>query len=1050
MSMENCFEAGKAVRLINSPGDIGSLTGRTRELAGTIHWEVRFPEQKSFQPEYELEIVRDEDDDFEDLVFDGRYGNVKDLRRNLLHIQLSGRLANLVYSMDTTNTEFYAYQFKPLLSFLDSPSNGLLIADEVGLGKTIEAGLIWTELRSRYDARRLVVVCPAMLREKWRDELRLRFGVDGLIVDAKDFVEELKQPKYEIPDGRGLICSLQGIRPPRNWEADDSPSNPRAQLARMLDELSTQEPIIDLLVIDEAHYLRNPESQTSKLGKMLRDVAEHIVLLSATPVNLKDDDLYHLLNLVDPDTFQVKDFFPQILSANEPLIEARELALDKRSKLDDIRACLSDAHSHDALKSNLQLGRLLDGDLEKYDLSDNAERVNLANRIERINILRHVISRTRKVEVTEWKVVRDPFTEKIEMSEVENELYLKVTEAIRGYARSANVGAGFLLASPQRQVSSCMVAALESWNNKVGLPEDFFYEDLGEDLDPGNDAGSELSPLIEHLSREVLPYFNVDQLRQHDSKFDRFGTIVRDYLDQHPKEKIVVFSYFRYTLSYLSNRLETLGIQSQILVGGMDRPKQDVINDFRSDDSIRVLLSSEVASEGVDLQFCRVLINYDLPWNPMKIEQRIGRLDRIGQTSEKISVWNMCYAETIDERILEKLFNRLDIFKRALGGMEAILGEEIEQLTSDLIKSNLNKKQENERIEKTALAVEQIRLDEAEVEKNAAHLIAHGGYILEQVQAAHDFKKRITEHDLMIYVKDYLKNFCQGHTFHQLSEDKLEFDIQLPAQTATELDSFVRRKSLFGQTNLASGIQVRAEFLNKVPRYRHKVEAISQFHPLVRFISEDLNNRQNKFYPLVALSLSRDSKDSLVKDYPPGIYAFAIAKWTFEGLRTEEELHAFVASLDCSGKSGPGIQDEQLFSADESWQFVSDARSRGQDWYDASNQIDGRTLVDSIANSIHVLRERFERAREEKDLDNRDRVAFQVQSAERHRDRQLETHNAVLEKLKTQGNTRLIPAREGLINKVKERFEVQVNSLQTKGKLGSASSDVCYGVVKIV
>src|SRR5690606_10948814 len=106
-----------------------------------------------------------------DMLESRRLGRPIDLRRTLTHVKLSGRLANVIYSMEATNTDFYAYQFKPVLKILESPSNGILIADEVGLGKTIEAGLIWTELRSRFDMRRLLVLCPAALREKWRREL---------------------------------------------------------------------------------------------------------------------------------------------------------------------------------------------------------------------------------------------------------------------------------------------------------------------------------------------------------------------------------------------------------------------------------------------------------------------------------------------------------------------------------------------------------------------------------------------------------------------------------------------------------------------------------------------------------------------------------------------------------------------------------------------------------------------------------------------------------------------------------------------------------------
>ncbi len=337
MSEDQVLNPGTIVRLKSDPGRQGVLTGKHRKQAGVRKYQVAFPEGKTFQPDYELEVILDDESDWTSLLESGKFGRVRDLRRNLTHIHLSGRLANLVYSMDATNTDFYAYQFKPVLSFLDSPSNGLLIADEVGLGKTIEAGLIWTELRARYDARRLLVVCPAMLREKWCSELNYRFGVDAEIMDASELLNHLRKNKYEIPDGRGIVCSIQGLRPPSRWQDEDGKvSSPRKALARFLDEQSDDEPLIDLVIIDEAHYLRNPESKSAKLGQLLRAVSDNIVLLSATPINLRSEDLFHLLNLVDPDSFGVKEVFPLVLHANEPLQRARDLALDLRSKGQDI------------------------------------------------------------------------------------------------------------------------------------------------------------------------------------------------------------------------------------------------------------------------------------------------------------------------------------------------------------------------------------------------------------------------------------------------------------------------------------------------------------------------------------------------------------------------------------------------------------------------------------------------------------------------------------------------------------------------------------------
>ena len=128
--------------------------------------QVQFPDGVRWIPEEQLEGNPARLSPL-DMLETGKLGRPIDLRRTLTHVKLSGRLADVIYSMEATNTDFYAYQFKPVIKLLESPSNGILIADEVGLGKTIEAGLIWTELRSRFDMHRLLVLCPATLREKW-------------------------------------------------------------------------------------------------------------------------------------------------------------------------------------------------------------------------------------------------------------------------------------------------------------------------------------------------------------------------------------------------------------------------------------------------------------------------------------------------------------------------------------------------------------------------------------------------------------------------------------------------------------------------------------------------------------------------------------------------------------------------------------------------------------------------------------------------------------------------------------------------------------------
>lgn len=1028
------IDAGTFVRLKTDPGRTGTATGKSRARGDTIYCQIRFPEGPTYVPEYELEPVRDDSTDVFELLRAGRYGTLNDLRRNLTHIQLTGKLANLVYSMDTTNTDFYAYQFKPVLSFLESPSNGLLIADEVGLGKTIEAGLIWTEIRARYDARRLLVVCPAMLRAKWKGELADRFSVQAEILDAAGLLAELGRNKGSVPDGKAFICGMQSIRPPKKSDDGSIRDTPAARLEQLLESAADDEPLIDLVIVDESHYMRNPETQAAKLGHLLRAVTDYMVLLSATPINLKEDDLFQQLNLVDPDFFTHAGSFPDVLRANEPLLRAREHALDRHGTAEEILGCLAKARSHELLADNGQLAALLDDGVNERVLASNEGRIRLANRIERINLLSHAVSRTRKRDVRELRVIREPKAHFVPMNEAERAAYDMVTEVILNYAEESGTNSGFLLAGPQRQVSSCIYAAVKSWSSSDRNIEQQMYEDFGAEFESA-DAGDS-GPLRARLIHRVAPRVDLAELRAHDTKYEQFKSVVLTYLAENPEEKVIVFSFYTGTLGYLQDRLAEDHVQSAVLHGSVDRSKDDVIAEFRNDPRCKILLSSEVASEGVDLQFCRVLINYDLPWNPMKVEQRIGRIDRIGQQSDKVSILNLGHADTIDHRIYTRLMVRLDIFVRALGGLEAVLGEEIHSLTADLFSSRLTPQQQEQRIEQSARAIEQIRQQQDALERQASHMIAHGGYILEQVQAAHDFKKRITSEDLMVYVQDYLSRHCKGFVFQQGNNQELVFDIQLPPELASKLDGFMKNQRLYGQTRLATGDKVLCRFENKLRLPSTKEETISQFHPMIRFISEDLRARDEAYYPLVAISMGETQHGAQIE---PGVYAFAVRRWSFSGLKQEEQIQARVIHLE----------SEIPLDADASLELLNRARVTGEDWLSAGNEADPDAVEAGLDLCVELLESDFRQVSEEKELDNADRVNFQIKAAKQHRDRQLAIQEAILGGYRNTGRSRLIPALQGKIRHIRERFEQKEGQLEQKFDFRRSTFDVCFGIVRV-
>lgn len=1033
---EQKFSAGQRIRLFTDPSRIGVLTEKIKPRRGkNVHY-VQFPEQASWISEDALELVSDGVDDIYSLLNKNQFGRVSDLRRNLTYIQLSGRLANLVYSMDTTNTEFYAYQYKPVLSFLDAPSKGILIADEVGLGKTIEAGLIWTELRARFDARRLMIVCPAMLREKWKDELSNRFGVEATLMNANDLCDELKRSRSQYPPGRAIICSYDGLRPPKSAtdnENDDfsQKESPREKLAKLLDNAAGAEPLFDLIVFDEAHKLRNAESATSKLGRLLRDTSEHLVLLSATPINLHNQDLYQLLNIVDEDTFSNEHVFPNILTANAPLIKAQKVTLDRTSSWDDISALLIQAQKHYLLANNSQLRKILNERLTSNELLLDSNRITLANRIERCDLLSKVLTRTRKAEVKELRVVREIFAPHVEMTEAETELYEKVSEIVHRYAMGKDINAGFLLASPQRQLSSCMYAAVWSWTNKKGIDGFQTYEDFGVETSSTQSS----APLMASIASGVIGTVELDELRKNDSKFNALQSVLGDFFEDAPTEKIILFSYFRATLTYLSERLSELGYKSEILMGGMKESKQNIINRFKSDDSIKVLLASEVASEGVDLQFCRILINYDLPWNPMKIEQRIGRIDRHGQKSDKISILNFCYHDTIDQRIYQRLYERLDIFQNALGDLEAILGEKINVLTKQLLCEKLSGAQEEARIEQTSLAIEQLRQTENELESQASNLIAHSGHILQEVKAAHDFSKRVTEYDLMIFVKDFLERHCQGFEFFQIEPGDYLFEIKLPAIISAELHKFIATRKLQGLTVLDSGHRQKCRFLNKVVSVKDGEEIINQTHPFIQFVCHKLREIDEAFMPLVSLTISNNELPNLES----GIYVAVVKRISFVGVRIEEKLVARVKHID----------NNSILNTELSMDIVNTLRLKANDWPEAKQVVNSEQIEEQFDICDDLLENDYQFDASQKSAENEDRVSFQIESAKKHFERQILSRESALYKHQQAKRNSLVKATEGHIRKIKERFEQREAELEIHEQFTHRIDDVCHVVLNV-
>lgn len=1034
------FGPGVPVRSVDNPGRHGVVTNSPpRQRPSGPHVHVRWADATSdYVHVDELELLdRLATSDPYSLIRDGRYGRTADLRRNLTYAHLSGRLANLVYAMGITNTDFYAHQYRPLLTLLESPANGLLIADEVGLGKTIEAGLIWTELRARFDFRRLVVVCPAMLREKWQTELRLRFGVDASRVDAATLLEELSQPAVNTGEGKAFIVSYQAARPPREWTpAAQPPERPGArwQLADFLHASADQIPPIDLVVFDEAHYMRNTDTAAWQLGDLLRESSSYQLMLSATPINLRNRDLFNLLRLIDPDHFVSEDDFRRLIETNRPLVATRDLVLDRRSNADQIREALNQASREPFLAGSQQLAAILADPPDDVRLANPRYRAELADSLERINLLSHIITRTRKRDVEERRVRRSVQREAVPMTDAERTLYEAVTEATRAYALRNGISDGFLLATPQRMVASCPAAIAEAWLGDAvargELEEDVqseFEDELPESTAPSN------APLRATLAAVVPRAVDVARLRQQDSKFDRLMDVAARFLADHPGEKIVLFTTYRATARYLATRMTAQGLPARLLMGGQAQSKQETIDQFRNTASERVLVSTEVAAEGVDLQFCRVLVNYDLPWNPTRVEQRIGRIDRLGQKAELIHVWNLYFQNTIDERIVSRLLDRLRIFEESLGEAEPIVGEEIRRLEADLLSRRLTAKEEEERIEQTAQALENLRIQREQLEQNAAHMMAHGQRVIERIEAARELSRRVTEEDLVVYVRDYLTAHASGHRFAVDVDDAHLITIQLPPELCARFNDFLTAENLQGKTFLHAGLAKQCKFLNRISESgRRGEEVIHQFHPLIRYITRDLRERSEHFYPVVAL------RTNATDGVPGGRFVFCARSWVFKGVRDEEYLAIAVADLN-SGR---------VLEEDESERLLHAARLGGVEWLEASG-LDQELVQRRLEEAENVLEGRFTELKVRKQNENGDRARFQLDSIQRHLDRRINRWREVRDAHIALGRASLAAATQGRIDTLTSRMAARKERILQQERVVADKAFICAGVIEV-
>lgn len=577
-------------------------------------------------------------------------------RINLAH------LFDPMMAVHTSNVEPLPHQISAVYeAMLPRQPLRFVLADDPGAGKTIMAGLLIRELLMRADAKRILIVSPGSLSEQWQDELLEKFGLQFEIF-SREKQEQCASGNY-FDEQNQLIARLDQLS--RNDDFQEKLKNTDW----------------DMIVVDEAHkmsahYFGNKVNETGrfKLGKLLGSITRHFLLMTATPHNGKEEDFQLFLSLLDGDRFY---------------------------------------------------GKFREG-AHKVDISDM--------------MCRRVKEELLKFDGTPLFPERRAYTANYELSAQEAALYAEVTDYVRNEMnRADNLDGkrkgtvGFALTQLQRRLASSPEAIyqslkrrrkrLESRLNEMKLVArgHGVAETLGEyavkrQIDiPDNidEAADELSSeeyeawaeqvVDQATASETIPELEaeIESLRVleakartvvesgNDKKWEELSKILQDAPEMATasgsRRKLIIFTEHRDTLSYLMERIKGLLGRPDAVVtihGGTNRDERRKIQEeFRNNPDVLILVATDAAGEGVNLQNANLMVNYDLPWNPNRLEQRFGRIHRIGQT-EVCHLWNIVAVETREGAVFQKLLDKLDVERAALGGrVFDILGEAFDNVS---------------------------------------------------------------------------------------------------------------------------------------------------------------------------------------------------------------------------------------------------------------------------------------------------------------------------------------------------------------------------------
>lgn len=585
------FKIGDAVKIIHN-GNIGAVIG-AEDLGSTIKYTVLVNGKVLTFFEDQLSAVDAQNNDL--------FYSAKDVNSLLTARLILNPSITSLYSLNSAKIDFIPYQFRPVLKIITSDSPRILIADGVGVGKTIEAGLVLKELEARFDIKSVMVICPRPLitEKKWQNELK-RFGEKFTHIDGKQLrycIDETINDDGEWPSDYQKCIVPYSLFDEAVVCGTSDGGLTKLNKKSLID--MTPFPKFDLVIIDEAHHIKNPNTYAYQAAQMFCDNAESIVLLTATPIQLGDKDLYVLLNLIRPDLVFDYDSFKHMSEPNPFINEAAKLIRGnkenwKEEALDNLVKAGNTNWGTAMLIPNpvyRNAVRMLNRD--KISLED---RVKLIGDVESLHTFAHIINRTRRRDIGNF-TLRKPETLKVSFTPEQQELYNRLMETQANILMQLHGDRGirFMMTTIMRQASSC-IHGLKPFLQTI-LTRRFDELEIASDGFDENVDYSEFEekmsvPKIKAAVQEILTM--AAEISDTDYKLDALcSTIEGKQLMQN--NKVMVFSSFRHTLQYLYENLTKRGIRAGIVHGGVKDEDRVILRErFMSErsnsDSLDVLL----------------------------------------------------------------------------------------------------------------------------------------------------------------------------------------------------------------------------------------------------------------------------------------------------------------------------------------------------------------------------------------------------------------------------------------------------------------------------